>query len=383
MIEWEQTVDQAEVALQQPRIVVLTSGHRYDDARIFEKECRSLARSGYSVRLIAPGDESGMIDGVEVSAIPGPRSRLGRLLITPFRLLMSAIRESPRAFHLHDLELVPIGLILRSRGHVVMDLHEDFPSQVLTYPWKPRVLTRIAAIGSIALEWIAARFFDVLIAATPAIGAKFPPRKTQVVQNFPSLELFDNIDCDDYAERPKCVVYVGGVTREKGAEEMVQAIELLDPSLLARLRMIGPFNSASIEHTLRGHSGWGLVDYEPWQDRPDVVKSLTTSRVGLAVFHPTPNHLEAEPVKIFEYMAAGIPVIASRFPLWVEIVEETGCGVTVDWSDPKAIADAMEYLLTNQEVAARMGATGRRKVLETLNWEAESRKLISAYEDLA
>ena len=81
-------------------------------------------------------------------------------------------------------------------------------------------------------------------------------------------------------------------------------------------------------------------------------------------------------------MAAGLPVVASDFPLWKEIVEGNRCGITVDPLDPKAIARAIEYLLTHPEEARRMGENGRRAVEEKYNWGKEAEKLVRLYRNL-
>jgi glycosyltransferase involved in cell wall biosynthesis len=114
----------------------------------------------------------------------------------------------------------------------------------------------------------------------------------------------------------------------------------------------------------------------------EVFDVLVRSHIGLAVLHPDPNYVDSLPTKLFEYMAAGLPVVASNFPLWKEIVEGNRCGITVDPLDSKAIAQAIEYLLTHPEEALQMGENGRRAVEEKYNWEAESKKLLGVYSKL-
>jgi glycosyltransferase involved in cell wall biosynthesis len=110
---------------------------------------------------------------------------------------------------------------------------------------------------------------------------------------------------------------------------------------------------------------------------------LVRSHIGLAVLHPDPNYVDSLPTKLFEYMAAGLPVVASNFPLWKEIVEGNRCGITVDPLDPKAIAQAIEYLLTHPEEARRMGENGRRAVEEKYNWEREKEKFAQTLQGVA
>ncbi len=95
-----------------------------------------------------------------------------------------------------------------------------------------------------------------------------------------------------------------------------------------------------------------------------------------------PNHVDAQPNKMFEYMSAGIPVIASDFPLWREIIEGCGCGICVDPLDPKKIAEAIDYLVDNPEIARRMGENGRKAVYDRYNWDVEEKKLLALYDSL-
>jgi glycosyltransferase involved in cell wall biosynthesis len=81
-------------------------------------------------------------------------------------------------------------------------------------------------------------------------------------------------------------------------------------------------------------------------------------------------------------MAAGLPVIASNFPLWKEIVEGNGCGICVDPLNPKEIAEAIKYLMKHPGSTEQMGKNGRRAVIEKYTWEKEGKKLLDLYAQL-
>jgi hypothetical protein len=127
---------------------------------------------------------------------------------------------------------------------------------------------------------------------------------------------------------------------------------------------------------------WRHVQWRGKLDRNGVASLLNRVQVGLVVLHPEQNFVVSHPIKLFEYMAAGIPVIASDFPLWRSIIQEAGCGLLVDPFDTRALATAIEHLMTNRDEAEAMGWRGRKAVEERLNWANEERNLLSFYSSL-
>jgi len=366
------------------KVVHITTVHPAFDTRIFHKEAKTLARAGYEVVLIAQHDGDEMADGVKIVALPKPRNRFARIFGLTWRAFHLALCERAEVYHFHDPELLPIGVLLKifTRAKIVYDVHEDVPEQILTKYWIPRLLRHPLAAVFNAFEKNLAKALDAVVVATEGIAEKFAQLKPIVIHNYPDLGMLLNPSTRHGEGKEKVLVYVGGISKIRGAIEMVQALEYLNPAWDIRLDLIGKFEPPDLEQELQGLPGYRRVRFLGWMPPENVYTHLANADVGLVCLHPEPRFMVAWPVKLFEYMAAGLPVVASNFPLWKEIVEGNRCGITVDPLDPKAIAQAIEYLLTHPEEARQMGENGRRAVEEKYNWEREKEKFLKLYAEL-
>lgn len=365
------------------RVVHLTSVHPPFDTRIFIKECCSLALAGYEVVLVAVHEKDEVRDAVRIRSIPRPGNRIERMMFTAFRVLRAALRERGALYHFHDPELIPVGLILKLLGkRVVYDVHEDLPRQILSKFWIPFPLRKLTSLIASMVEWMAARIFDAIVTVTPHIAQRFPPRKTIIVRNYPIAGEFVESHSPPITERPFRIAYVGSIAEIRGIREMVTAVEKLPESLHPKLILGGRFESDALLREIQSYRGWERVDYRGWQNREQVAQILGSAWVGLVVLHPVINYLTALPVKMFEYMAAGLPVIASDFPVYREIVAGANCGLLVDPANPDAIADAILWLSQHPTEAQEMGQRGREAVLRQYNWDAEKEALLEVYRRL-
>jgi glycosyltransferase involved in cell wall biosynthesis len=223
---------------------------------------------------------------------------------------------------------------------------------------------------------------DAVIVTTESIAEKFARFNSIVIHNYPDLDMLSNPSSIEKERKKKVLVYVGGISRLRGAVEMVRALEHLDHIDSLCLNMIGRFEPPELERELQTLPGYRRICLLGWLKPEEVYKELRFADVGLVCLHPEPYYIVACPTKLFEYMAAGLPLVASNFPLWKDIVEGNNCGICVDPLDPKAIAQAIEYLITHPEEAKKMGENGKKAVLEKYNWEKESKKLLKVYEEL-
>ena len=151
----------------------------------------------------------------------------------------------------------------------------------------------------------------------------------------------------------------------------------------ARLQLAGKFLEVEFERDCRAMSDWKFVDELGFLNRSEIKETLHHSVAGLVTLLPQENYINSLPVKMFEYMVAGIPVIASDFPLWKTIIEDKKCGICVDPLDPSAIAEAIDFFIENPDISLEMGRNGQRAIQDFYNWEVEEKKLINFYERLS
>jgi glycosyltransferase involved in cell wall biosynthesis len=366
----------------------LTTVHSRNDIRIRVKQVLSLSKMlDTEVCLFVQdglGDETDPTANVRVFDTGKPFGRrLLRMTVGAFRMWRALRAVRPRVVHFHDPELIPVGLGLKLIGtKVIYDVHEDLPRQIMSKSWLPGIFRRPTAWAMEFVEWAAARSFDAIVTATPKIAERFPHEKTVVVQNFPLLEELIVSNPTPLDKRSPAFAYVGGITIARGAQEMIEAFGLVPKRLGCRLELAGKFIPRRLMEDLKKTTGWNRVRFHGWTTRTEVAKILGEVRGGLVLYHPLQNHIDAQPNKMFEYMAARLPVIASDFPLWREIVEGAQCGLLVNPLEPHKISGALQWILDHPEEANEMGKRGRRAVEKIYNWEKEKKKLLALYEDL-
>jgi glycosyltransferase involved in cell wall biosynthesis len=369
------------------RIVHFTTVHPRTDTRIRVKEVTSLARAlDADVQLFVQdglGDETDVGSKVRIHDTGSrPRGRFARMTFGAWRMYRAVRRAAPTIAHFHDPELIPVGLLLKFLGCIVIyDVHEDLSRQVLAKRYIPGTLRLTVSRLASAAEWVASKAMDQIILAGASLSDRFPPEKSVVIYNYPVLTEFEALTIPQDRRDSKQFIYVGGLSRSRGLFEMVRSIALLEDTSTG-LTLGGRFESETLHSEVESETGWAQTSYLKILARQDVWHQLHNSVAGLVILHPTESYQRSYPTKLFEYMMAGLPVIASDFEFWRDILKGIDCALFVDPLDPRAIADAMQWVLDHPEEAAAMGRRGQNAVRERFNWDAEGAKLISLYRRL-
>jgi glycosyltransferase involved in cell wall biosynthesis len=370
--------------LHRAKVCILTSVHIPFDGRIFHKEAKSLARAGYEVVLIARHDKEEVVDGVRVVPLPPPKNRVQRMTRVLWRLYRLALRENAEVYHFHDPELMIVGLLLKRRGKkVIWDVHEHYPNSILDKHYIARPLRRLVGRSFDLFERAVVRFFDYVIYTTPSVGARYQTMKVRSgrIENYPIIKLSES-----FAKNPQeKIVYLGGMSRMRGLLEVVEAFAVVAQKYPRwELCLVGSYSPASFENELKDRvHALGIqarVKFIPWVPYEEKERLSSQAAMGVITYLPYSNNTSCLPNKLFDYMLVSLPVIASNFPLYREVVEPNHCGLIVDPSQPAEIARAMEYLIEHPQEARQMGENGRRAVQERYSWEKESAKLLEIYE---
>lgn len=366
------------------KVCHMSSAHRGLDVRIFHKECVSLARAGYEMHLVIAASSADVTEaaakGVTSHALPSPGSRLARMFKQAWRCYRIARKLDADIYHFHDPELIPYGMLLKMAGkRVIYDVHEDVPRDIESKEWLPRWMRRPVARLCGGLEHFGAKHCFSIITATPYIENRFRRfnRLALAIKNYPLPDELAPAGGQRACAQKVC--YAGSISRLRGMRELIEALPLVPD---VRLTLCGRFADPEFEVELRAMPGWKQVDYRGHVGRGEVKRAMEGCSAGVVTLHPTSSYVDSLPIKMFEYMSAELPVIASDFPLWREIVDGAQAGICVDPLSSQAIASAIRDLVSDPIKVENMGKAGRRAVLEKYNWPNEAANLVEFYKRL-
>lgn len=363
------------------RICHFTTAHTELKSRSFHRQMMPLAAEGMNIRYLAPVKAGAELGNIEVIALPARKNRIRRLLAAPL-LLRALLRQRADVYHFQDTELLPLAFALKLifRKRVIYDAYEDFPAMVANKRSIPRPVRPIAAKTVSFAERLAAATLDGLMTADPLTLrrlAKVGASKKLVLYNFPNLDLFPAP-----IPRPKLfdVVYRGGLSERAGTYVLLDAMRILAAQKRQiRLLLIGYFDDPIAEERLRERIRQlelessvvtrGRIAHER------MAEALSEARIGVCPLQSVPKFMRNIPVKVFEYWACAMPVIASDLPPIGPFFHPAEAGLLCSPERADEWARAIARLLDDPQSAARMGRRGRDLVVQRLNNGCEIQKL--------
>lgn len=359
----------------------ISTAHHPTDDRIFYKECISLRKYGFEVYFIVPSANEESVGDITIVPLPIFKNRFKRIILGTYKTYQLAKRIDADIYHFHDPELIPLGLKLKLSGKkVIYDVHELVYHQIENKKWLGKMVTIIQWIY-LQFEKRAVKKLDGIILAEDGYKDYFHSRyliykpKFQVIRNYSILSMIDltvPINLKDYRQK---MIYMGGLSKVRGIKEIIQALELINnpPVFL----LFGRWEDPGYQSECMNLAGWKHVNYLGFRKLEEIYPYLKVSDLTIAMLYPIKNYLTSLPVKAFEYMAMGKPMVLSDFPYWKEIFGN--CAYFANPHNPSDIAEKIQVLLSNKSLRKELGENGRKAVEEKYSWESEEKNLFDLY----
>jgi len=362
------------------KVCHISSVHDVLDVRIMLKECMSLAASGFDVTYLCEGTLSLKHGGVRIIGIPNmEKGRYKRMIKFASLICDKALELKADIYHLHDPELLQFVEKLKSNGaKVIYDAHEELPEQIKHKEWVPSLFKGIASHLTRWYEHKALKKVSHIICVSPLTQQRYSSNgfSNTLISNYPMLKEFELTSLEN--ERVDDIVYIGGLFKSRGLFEMMKVAALLN----VRLHLAGKFEDEATQLAAQTMEEWKQVYFHGMLDRKSISILLSKCKVGLLLLHPHKSFQNAYPVKLFEYMAAGLPVVCSNFSLWEQMLEEDRFGESCNPLIVHEIATKVKLLLSDKELWTQYSEKGKTAVQEKYHWEKESDKLLKVYASL-
>ncbi|GAA0718383.1 glycosyltransferase family 4 protein [Clostridium malenominatum] len=365
------------------KICMLTSGHDVYDNRIYYKEILSLQKVYDEIYIVAPGDKDFITeDGVIVKCFPKRKNWRDRF--RPMKDMYNIAKKiGAEVYHAHEPDSFQVAVKLKKNfgSKIIYDSHEYYPEAFSEHFPKIKGLMEKVIY---TYEKTLAKKADCIITVNDILVDKFKKyhSNVQLLPNYPVLK--DKEIVKEYNDIPT-FIYVGGLREDRGIYKTLEAIKLV--KVPCKYIFIGPFESEifklKCEEYIRENLNNKDIVFTGKIPHIEVFEYLKSSHAGFVLLQPNNwRYVNAEPIKLFEYMITKNVVIGSDFPMIRNIIEPSGSGLLVDPYSPEDIASAMERLAENIEETKLMGEKGFIEVNHSYNWAVCEERLLSAYSAL-
>ncbi|MBN1119407.1 MAG: glycosyltransferase family 4 protein [Bacteroidales bacterium] len=384
-------------------ICMLSDTHELFDDRIYWKECLSLKKKGFNVIHLGVADKQNDFlskEGIRLISVERKQifktnkaDRVFRFIFlknqTNKALFKKARQIKADFYTIHDLKPAKLISRLKKLAHnpkVFYAAHESYADQLRDYSSRKgftRITTNWYANYIYTREKKACKFADKVIAFDDAVAEEFKstinPGKVCVIYNYTNLET-----TNQKAEKVYDLVYLGGISDVRGIINIIEALHeckkiLQNIKLLLLGRIYDPAFKVRLFETIEKLELTTNIEYKEWVPYNDVPEYLSKSKVGLVLLKPIAKFYKNIPIKQFEYMAFGLPVIGSDLPPISNFIEPVEAGIIVDPLNISAISNAMINLLTDENLYSKHSKNGLRAAKEKYCWKISESELFKLY----
>ena len=374
------------------KVCHLACHHKMNDMRIFEKECKSLAKGGFDVTLIGFGEtaKTETIDGVHCISLYCPIKNNLELLRKRNKLIYNAALEvDTTLYHIHEPELLSVGMKLKRKGKIVIfDSHEFYGWQLRDNIHKIKIVKVSPAfmriLGKLYMHYEAriCKRIDAVIQVCTMNGVDYFAnrcKKSLFIRNLPNSTDYRRKTLIDFSDGIS-IAMIGGITKERGVTQLVEAAYQIG----ARLSLAGVFIPKTYRNELEQKPEYQCVDYKGFLNKEGMIALLEQANIGASTLLNIGQYdkIDTFPTKVYDYMSMELPVIISNTEFAQKINEKYHFAICVNPESPEEISEAIHWLKTHPDQAIEMGKNGRTAIEEEFNWEKESEKLIAFYNGL-
>lgn len=358
------------------KVFHLTSVHSRYDNRIINKQCVSLSKHFDTYLVVADGLGAENYSDVNILDVGKALNRFHRILVKSYSVFNLAKKNGADVYQIHDPELLIFGFIYSLFGRkVIYDIHEDYITSLSTKSYLSSWFKKIIPFFFTYVEIFLSFKMEKIIAEKYYVN-RFP--NALPILNYPHKDKLKGINAFD--KNSVVLLYTGNITIDRGASVIK---ELANKNDNINFKLVGKCSgSTNNELELSNQLNIeliGLNRYVPFEEITSHYKMKAFA--GIALFPDNPHYFEKELTKFFEYMAVGLPIIASNFPVWKKLIEDNGVGICVDINNKNEFFSAIEYLKKNPDKVKSMSNKGKSLVSSSYNWENEFEKLLNFYKN--
>jgi glycosyltransferase involved in cell wall biosynthesis len=330
------------------KILQLSTVHKSNDIRIYEKITKSLLETNNIIYLIAIESDIELDKRLIYYPLYNKSSyTIFNRMLNIFRSLLLIMSIRPNVIHIHDPELLFPAIICRIFGFtIVYDVHEDLPKDIM-HKSMNRIVKKIISFLIEPFEIIASIILKNVIVVTPSIFKRFEGKVKNlvIIRNFPNNVLINKQNFNP--DKVNYVLYSGTISVNRGIYEIIDSVSMFKGKV--RLILVGQFQNAELMADVMNYKGWEFVDFKGYVSQDQLYEFYASSLIGLVTLHDIDTYREAFPVKLFEYINCGLPVVMSNFPLWNNFFDGKEVGVSVNPSNSIEIFNAIITIFDNYE----------------------------------
>ena len=371
-------------------ICIVTSIHPHFDSRIW-KHAKGLAGAGYEVHLVCPWRvPSGEIrEGVHFHTFEAVPSRALRPFVLPFRVLYRLLPLLSRVqlVHFHDIDILPWMALISFAKPVVYDVHENYPEEMMVRDWIPNPLRHALRFGVYWAQLLFSLKIRNVVLVAPSYDSGFTSRhfRKTYFRNLATLDLLKDV-APDHRVRPQAVIFTGSQYVNNGTLLYLDIAERCKDVIPGvPFYMTDRFgNQAFRQQVLDSIKARELTNIEflPNVKPQDLMQMMNRATVAVSPSLRVPQQIKGFHTRLYEYLAAALPIVASDLPHETQLIGGNDCGILVQPEDPQSFADGIAKLIRDREFACRLGKNGQDAFKEKYSWESELPKLLAFYDQI-